>query len=199
MPRPESPTAKSAGARLWRRGIVAVTAAIAGFGLAALTGMAIAKSFTVEVLGNATVTNTAGVSKHEAIVANPHGVSLYTLTHDTIAHPGCTKANGCFAFWIPATVPSKSTKLTKPSGVKGTLRTFHRNGLFQLTLNNHPLYTFKFDKKKKGVATGEGIPSFGGVWHAVLAARTTGKTPNTTTTTTSTTTMTTPPYTYPSY
>lgn len=192
MPRPQFLASGPAPARRRRRAIVAVTAAIAGFGLAALAGLAIAKTFTVEVVGHAKV---SGVSKPEAIVANVHGVSLYTLSHDTIAHPGCTKANGCFAFWFPATVRSKRTKLTKPAGVRGTLRTFHRNGFFQLTLNNHPLYTFKLDSKKQGVANGEGIPSFGGVWHVVKASSSSN--PKTTTTTTSTGTPTMPYCLYP--
>jgi predicted lipoprotein with Yx(FWY)xxD motif len=195
MPDPKLPAARSSAVRLSRRAIVGLTAAVAGFGLAALAGLAIAKTFTLKVVANAKVTDILKPSvaaKHEAVVANSHGLSLYTLTHDTIAHPGCTKANGCFAFWFPATVPSKSTKLTKPAGVKGTLRTFHRGGFFQLTLNNHPLYTFKADNKKKGVAVGEGVGSFGGVWHVVKAS-TKAKTKTTTTTTTTTT----PTYTYP--
>jgi predicted lipoprotein with Yx(FWY)xxD motif len=195
MPDPKLPVTRSSAARLSRRWLVGLTAAIAGFGLAALAGLAIAKTFTVKVVANAKVTditNPNTAAKHEAVVSNSRGLSLYTLTHDTIAHPGCTKANGCFAFWFPATVPSKNMKLAKPAGVKGTLRTFHRNGFFQLTLNNHPLYTFKLDMKKKGVAVGEGVASFGGVWHVAKASAVKNKTPNSTTTTTA-------PYTYPMY
>ncbi len=190
MPRPKFLASGPAGARLRRRGVVAVAAAIAGFALAAMAGLAIAKTFTLKVAANVKVSNITDpnvAAKHEAVAVNAHGVSLYTLTHDTIAHPGCTKANKCFTFWFPATVPSKSTKLTKPAGVKGKLGTFHRNGFFQLTLNNHPLYTFKFDSKKKGVANGEGVKSFGGVWHVVKASS--ASKPATTTTTPTTTTM----------
>jgi predicted lipoprotein with Yx(FWY)xxD motif len=190
MPDPKLPAPRSSGARLNRRAIVGLTAAVAGFGLAALTGLAIAKTFTLKVVANAKVSNISvlhSAVKHEAVAANSHGVTLYILTHDTIAHPGCTKANKCFMFWFPATVPSKSTKLTKPPGVKGTLRTFHRDGFFQLTLNNHPLYTFKLDNKKQGVAVGDGVKSFGGVWHPVPASAK-GKTQTTPTTTTMTTT-----------
>jgi predicted lipoprotein with Yx(FWY)xxD motif len=165
-----------------------LVACIAGFGLAALTGLAIAKSFTLGVAKNAKVTNVSGVTKHENIYTDLHGVAVYTLTHDTIKHPGCTKANGCFGFWFPVTVP-KNAKLTKAAGIKGELGTFHRNGFFQLTLDKHPLYTFKFDDKRKGVATGEGVPSFGGVWHVEVDAAGGGtKTTTTTTTTTSSTT-----------
>jgi predicted lipoprotein with Yx(FWY)xxD motif len=196
MPDPKSSAVRSSAPRRSRRVIVGLTAAIAGFGLAALAGMAIAKTFTLKVVANAKVSNISDpsvASKREAVAANLHGVSLYTLTHDTIAHPGCTKANKCFMFWFPATVPSKSTKLTKPSGVKGTLRVFHRNGFFQLALNNHPLYTFKLDNKKSGVAVGDGVKSFGGVWHPVPASAKA----KTQTTPTMTTTTTTPTCLYP--
>jgi predicted lipoprotein with Yx(FWY)xxD motif len=168
-------------------------AGIAGLALAAMTGLAVAKSFTLGVAKNAKVTNIKGVTKHENVVSNAHGVSVYTLTHDTIHHPGCTKANGCFAFWFPVTVSSKNSKLTKAPGVKGKLGTFHRDGFFQVTLDKHPLYTFKLDNKHKGVATGEGIPSFGGIWHVEQATAT--KTSQTTSTSTSTSTST--GYTYP--
>jgi predicted lipoprotein with Yx(FWY)xxD motif len=176
-----------------KRFVAIVIIGTAGFGVAALTGLAVAKSFTLAVVKNAKVTNTKGVTKHENVVSNAHGVSVYTLTHDTIQHPGCTKANGCFAFWFPVTVPSKSSKLTKAPGVKGKLGTFHRNGFFQVTLDKHPLYTFKFDNKHKGVATGEGIANFGGIWHVEQASGAS----KSTTTSSSTSTSTSTGYTYP--
>ncbi len=148
-----------------------LVAAIAGVAVAALAGLAVARSFTLQTDKNAQVTSVKGVTKRENVVANTQGVAVYTLTHDSIQHPGCTKANGCFAFWFPVTVHSKSSKLTKAPGIKGKLRLFHRNGFFQVTLDNHPLYTFKLDNKLKGVAKGEGIPSFGGVWHVVTTSR----------------------------
>jgi predicted lipoprotein with Yx(FWY)xxD motif len=185
MPR----TRKTGGRVSGRRSVAIMIAAVAGFGVAGMAGLAVAKSFTLGVATNAKVTNIKGVTKHENIASDAHGLSVYTLTHDTIQHPGCTKANGCFAFWFPVTVPSKNTKLTKAPGIKGNLGMFHRNGFFQLTLDKHPLYTFKFDNKRKGVATGEGIPTFGGIWHVVQAGATkkTTKTTSTMTTTTSTT------------
>lgn len=178
-----------------KRFVAIVLIGTAGFGVAALTGLAVAKSFTLAVVKNAKVTNITnpkGVAKHENVVSNAHGVSVYTLTHDTIQHPGCTKANRCFAFWFPVTVPSKSSKLTKAPGVKGKLGTFHRNGFFQVTLDKHPLYTFKFDNQHKGVATGEGVASFHGIWHVERASATTQSTKTSTTTSTSMSTSTSP-------
>jgi predicted lipoprotein with Yx(FWY)xxD motif len=181
MPRKQTTGARSSGLRRGKCSAAVLIAAIAGFALAALTGLAIAKSFTIGISKNAKVTNMIKkTSTRENVYTDTHGVAVYTLTHDTIQHPGCTKANGCFGFWFPVTVPSKNTKLTKASGIKGTLALFHRNGFFQVTLDKHPLYTFKLDNKRKGVATGEGIPSFGGIWHVEVDA--TKKSTKTTTT-----------------
>jgi predicted lipoprotein with Yx(FWY)xxD motif len=176
-----------------------VIACIAGFALAALTGLAVAKSFTIGVAKNAKVTNMVKhTTKKESIYTDTHGVAVYTLTHDTIQHPGCTKANGCFKFWFPVTVSSKTAKLTKASGVKGKLGLFHRNGFSQVTIDNHPLYTFKFDNKHKGVATGEGLATFGGVWHVDVDTTKSATTPPpmTGTTTGTGTNCSLPPYCY---
>jgi hypothetical protein len=73
-------------------------------------------------------------------------------------------------FWPPVTV-SSPRKLTKAAGIKGTLGTWHRNGFFQVTLNGHPLYTFSQDHQRRA-ATGEGLNTFGGIWHVLRPATT---------------------------
>jgi predicted lipoprotein with Yx(FWY)xxD motif len=177
-----------------------LTAAVAGFATALLVGIAIAKTFTLEVAKHAKVTNTAGVTKRENIVVNSRGFAVYDLTGDSKHHPKCTKANHCFPIWPPVTVAS-ARKLTKAAGVHGKLGVWRRNGFFQVTLGGHPLYRFAPDTKRR-VATGEGIRSFGGTWHVIKASvpgSATGTTTSTTTTTmtTTTTTTTTGPCSYP--
>jgi predicted lipoprotein with Yx(FWY)xxD motif len=175
-------------------------AAIAGILTAGLVGMAVAKTLTLQVGKNATVMNTSGSTAHENIVTNAKGHAVYTLSGDTTSHPKCTKANGCFGFWPPVTV-SSAKSLSKASGISGKLGTFKRNGLTQVTVNGHPIYTFSPDKKKNA-ATGEGIHGFNGVWHVVKGPKSTSNatnsTPTTTTSapTTSAPTMTSP---YPGY
>ena len=142
---------------------VAIVAALTAFAMAALVGVALAKTLTLQVAKNAKVTNQTGTTKTESIVATSRGFAAYDLTGDSKSHPECTKANGCFSFWHPITVAS-AKKLSKASGIKGKLGTWHRNGFVQVTLGGHPLYTFFLDTKKR-VATGEGIKSFGGTWH----------------------------------
>ena len=93
---------------------------------------------------------------------------------------------------------SSAKNLSKAAGVPGKLGTFKRNGLIQVTLGGHPLYTFANDNKKDN-ATGEGINGFGGIWHVVKdpgASSGSSPSPTTSTPTMSTPTTTSP---YPGY
>ncbi|MGZ4299818.1 MAG: COG4315 family predicted lipoprotein, partial [Solirubrobacteraceae bacterium] len=172
--------------RLRRVHVAIVIAAFAGLLSAALVGMAVAKTLTLRVANGASVTNQSGSTKTESIVVNTKGRAVYTLSGDTTKNPKCTKANGCFAFWPPVTV-SSAKNLSKQAGVKGKLGTFKRNGLIQVTLGGHPLYTFSNDKKK-ATATGEALHGFNGVWHVVKdpGGSSSSSTPTTTTTTSTT-------------
>jgi predicted lipoprotein with Yx(FWY)xxD motif len=165
----------------------ATIAALAGFAVAALVGVAVATTFTLHVAKNARVTNQTGTTTRENIVVTSRGFAVYDLTGDSKSHPECTKAKGCFKFWPPVTV-SSSKKLSKGPGVSGKLGVWHRDGFFQVTLAGHPLYRFAPDSQRDH-ATGEGIHSFGGTWHVIKAAGSSGA--GTTMSTGITTTMTT--------
>jgi predicted lipoprotein with Yx(FWY)xxD motif len=142
--------------------MVAVLAA--GAALLTMAGLAIAKSFTLNVAGNAAVTNmTAHTTKHESIVVDGKGFAVYWLTGDARTHPECTKANSCFSVWPPVTAAS-ARSLTKAAAIKGKLTTWSRNGFVQAVLNGRPLYTFAPDTRRSD-ATGEGVVGFGGTWH----------------------------------
>jgi predicted lipoprotein with Yx(FWY)xxD motif len=183
--------------RLWRPAVM-LAMAIAGFATAALVGVALAKTFTLQVAKGAKVTNTRSQSTSENVIVNSRSRAVYALTGDSQRHPECTKANGCFQFWFPVKV-SSAKQLTKAPGISGKLGVWHRNGFFQVTLAGHPLYTFAGDTQKDA-ATGEGIKSFGGTWHVAKATNTgtnTMTTGTTTTTTGTTTGTTTTPCLYP--
>jgi predicted lipoprotein with Yx(FWY)xxD motif len=170
-----------------RRPVVLLVACVAGFALAGLAGFAAAKG-----------PSTLGTSKNsmldETIVVNSRGLTLYELRPETTHHLLCTKLNGCFGVWLPLTVPSANSKLSAARGVSGKLGVLHRNGFFQVALGGHPLYRFAGDASKQGVASGQGIHSFGGTWHVVAAASSPNTTPTGTTPTMTTPTMTTPYY-----
>ena len=169
--------------------VVATIAATAGFAAAALGGVALARTFTLQVATSASVTNQSGTTKTENIVVNSRGFAVYTLTGDSMSHPKCTKAKGCFTFWPPLKV-SSAKALSKASGIKGRLGVWHRNGFFQVTLAGHPLYRYAPDTQRHH-ATGEGVVSFGGTWHVKTPGSTTSSTTMPITTTTMTTTTTT--------
>ncbi len=183
--------------------VLMMTAGALGVGLAVLVGIAVAKSFTLDVAKDATVTNFFSPNTHTSVkenIAADGGFAVYMLSGDSKKHPKCTKAVGCFSIWPPVTIPGK--KLTKASGVRGKLGTWKRDGFTQVTLAGHPLYFFAAGHDTKGHATGEDIHSFHGVWHVLaLAGAAGGRTTSTGTTTGTTTypspTGTTTPYPYP--
>jgi predicted lipoprotein with Yx(FWY)xxD motif len=173
--------------RLLRIGLV-LAAALAGVAAAALVSAAIAKTFTLKVGKHATVTNTRGVTRKEGIAVSSKGFAVYTLTGDSRRHQECVKRNGCFALWPPVKVSSVK-KLSKAPGIKGKLGKLRRDGFVQVTLGGHPLYTYAADIHR-GKATGEGIKSFGGIWHVVKVRGSSSSSSSTTTTMSTSTGMT---------
>src|ERR1700733_13416538 len=114
------------GPRFFRRHALRSTLAVvlgtAGFATAALVSVALAKTFTINAVSNAKVTNASNKTVREGIAINGKGFAVYTLSGETRNHPECTKANKCFQFWFPVKV--KSTKgMTKAPHVRGSLGT----------------------------------------------------------------------------
>jgi predicted lipoprotein with Yx(FWY)xxD motif len=96
------------------------------------------------------------------VYVDAKGNTLYTLTNAGQA-VACTGA--CAAIWPPLLIPAGST----PKGAKGVTGLGSAAG--QVTDAGLPLYRFSHDTKA-GQANGEGISSFGGVWHVVKEAGT---------------------------
>lgn len=151
--------------RRLRRTPLLLGLAVTVLGGTVLAGVVVARTFTLSVARNATVSGPSGNTVHEGILVTARGAAVYTLSGDSKSHPKCTKSNGCFGFWPPVKV-SSARHLTHASGVKGRLGTWRRNGFVQVTLGGHPLYTFSQDSRR-ATATGEGLHTFGGVWHVV--------------------------------
>lgn len=166
------------------RSVAIILAGAVGFAVAALGGLAFAKTFTLKVAKNAKVVNfnTHAVS-HETIVTTSSGAALYTLSGETPHHLKCTSSQ-CLSFWPPLKANSAKS-LSKATGINGKLGVIHRKGFTQVTLSGHPLYRFAPDKKNQG-ATGQDVMNFGGTWHVVTASS--HKTSSSSTTTGSTTT-----------
>jgi predicted lipoprotein with Yx(FWY)xxD motif len=154
---------------------------IAGTAVLAVSGVAIARSFTLKVLQGVHVTNTPtkafrvkAVDTHEAVAVGPTGYAVYTFQGETTHHLICKKTanamTNCWAFWPP--VAARSAKgLSKQSGIRGKLGTFRNHGTLQVTLNGQPLYYFTPDIQggNKHNATGDELKTFGSIWHIVKA------------------------------
>jgi predicted lipoprotein with Yx(FWY)xxD motif len=161
--------------------------AIAGFLVAGLVGVAVARTFTLNVAKHATVQNgNTGNRTTENIVVTSRGFAVYDLSGETVRHPECTKGNGCFGFWPPVTVSSLKS-LSKAPGITGKLGIWRRDGLRQVTLAGHPLYRYFADTRHHR-ATGEALNTFGGIWHVIKPMSTKPVRSTTTTTTSSSTT-----------
>jgi predicted lipoprotein with Yx(FWY)xxD motif len=105
------------------------------------------------------------------VLVDSRGHTLYELSPETAARLLCK--GQCLSFWPPLTARSSKAKLHAAAGVHGRLGTLHRRGgTVQITLNGHPLYRYSGDHAA-GQANGEGIKSFGGTWHTVVAGSST--------------------------
>jgi predicted lipoprotein with Yx(FWY)xxD motif len=106
------------------------------------------------------IVETSHSSKLGDILTDAKGMTLYTLT--SAGKPvACT--GPCATVWPPLLLPAG---VTTPSatGVSG-VATVSMNGGPQVTHNGDPLYRFSGDAAP-GNTHGEGINSFGGIWHA---------------------------------
>jgi len=146
-----------------RRSVLPALVVTFGLLATALVGVAMARTFTLKVAGNATVKNQSGATTHATIVVNSKGRAVYFLTGDSSKHPECN-TDGCLAAWPPVTAKSLKS-LSAQHGIKGKLGIWHHDGFGQVTLGGHPLYTFAGDRTRDH-ATGEGIPfSSTEIWH----------------------------------
>jgi predicted lipoprotein with Yx(FWY)xxD motif len=93
------------------------------------------------------------------VLTNAKGFALYSFAPDTATKSACSGA--CAAAWPPqkasGTVTSPYTTIKRSDGTT------------QLVFDGHPLYTYIADTAP-GVASGNGVNAFGGVWKEVPAS-----------------------------
>ncbi len=131
-------------------------AAVFVFALLGTAGAGAATKSTVKV------TTVPGVG---AVLSNPRGRTLYTLTDTSGAAVECSGA--CASAWPPYTV-SGTAKANAPKGVQSLAI---NRGTHQVTWKGLPLYTFSGDTAAK-TANGNGLTSFGGTWNVVKSTKT---------------------------
>jgi predicted lipoprotein with Yx(FWY)xxD motif len=105
------------------------------------------------------------------VLTNQSGVTVYEAQQEAGGKIMCT--GSCLSFWVPVTV-SQGVTPHAASGVTGKLGTISRpGGGLQLTVNGHPLYTFRQDSGPGSDKGNDFTDSFGGTsftWHALTTA-----------------------------
>jgi predicted lipoprotein with Yx(FWY)xxD motif len=126
------------------------------------TTRAAGSSTTAKPANSAAVIVAKPVGDLGTILVDAKGRTVYTLTNGGAA-VACT--GPCLQAWPPVVLPPDQTTATGGPGVEGLGVVSEASGE-QVTSGGLPLYTFAGDTAA-GQATGEGISSFGGVWHVV--------------------------------
>jgi predicted lipoprotein with Yx(FWY)xxD motif len=158
-----SPFVKPRTSRLrWMAVVGAGTLVLSAYGLVGAPAFASSKTSSAPKV----TVKTKKLKSLGTVYVDAKGNTLYQLTNAGQAVP-CT--GGCAAIWPPLLIPAGST----PKGAKGVSGLGLAAG--QVTVAGLPLYRFSGDSKV-GQANGEGISSFGGVWHVVKEAGTTSST-----------------------
>lgn len=100
-------------------------------------------------------------AKLGTVLADRTGATLYTLTSNGKAVP-CSGA--CAQAWPPLELPAGVSAPTGSSGITGLSAVPGPDGTQLVAVNGLPLYRFVKDEDAED-AYGEGVASFGGVWH----------------------------------
>lgn len=115
--------------------------------------------------------STGQVSGAGTVLTDSSGMTVYEAQQEVGGKIMCT--GSCLSFWMPVTV-SPGTTPQAASAVTGKLGTIKRpDGGTQLTVNGHPLYTFKQDTSPGSDMGNNFSDNFGGTaftWHALTVA-----------------------------
>lgn len=102
------------------------------------------------------------------VVVDAGGKTYYVLSSEASGTITCTDASGCTAVWPDTELPSGVKAATAGPGVDGSKLSTVKDpaGHSYVTFGGYPLYTYSKDPSP-GVATGQGIQSFGGTWEVM--------------------------------
>jgi predicted lipoprotein with Yx(FWY)xxD motif len=107
--------------------------------------------------------------KPAKIVVDRRGDSIYELGGESLAHLKCVNWT-CLKQFPPVEVRGYNVKVPVAPGVPGKVTILRRvkANLYQVMLDNHPLYYYSGDAKI-GSTKGQGVKGPGGTWHVVKA------------------------------
>jgi predicted lipoprotein with Yx(FWY)xxD motif len=99
------------------------------------------------------------------VLVDGKGMTVYMLTSDKPNKSNCS--GQCLTYWPPVAAQKSGTKSPGVTAAVGSTKS--TAGSLMATAAGWPLYTYISDKSP-GQVTGEGIPSFGGVWYVLSPA-----------------------------
>jgi predicted lipoprotein with Yx(FWY)xxD motif len=108
--------------------------------------------------------------KSAKIVVDRRGDTVYGLSGESLAHLQCVTAT-CLKQFSPVLVRSAGVKVPVAAQVPGKVTVLRRPkaNLYQVMLDNHPLYFYSGDTTI-GATRGQGLRGpGGGAWHVVKA------------------------------
>lgn len=144
------------------RGVVLAVAAVAL--LTAACGSSTPKTSSQAAPTSATVKTSS--TSAGTVLATANGYTVYVLLSASGATLSCTGA--CAAIWPPVMLTGTPTA---GSGVSAHLSTASTTSGLRLLVNGRPVYHFRGDTAP-GEAKGQGLHTFGGIWHALTPAGT---------------------------
>jgi predicted lipoprotein with Yx(FWY)xxD motif len=114
--------------------------------------------------GGAATIDVANNPQLGQILTDSNGNTVYVFDKDSNGKSACS--GSCAGVWPPVTT-SGSPKAGQGVIASKLGTTKRSDGSTQVTYAGHPLYTYTSDTSP-GDTTGNGINSFGALWHAVL-------------------------------
>jgi predicted lipoprotein with Yx(FWY)xxD motif len=107
----------------------------------------------------------ASVSGVGTVLVDGAGYTLYLFEPDRQSTPTCT--GSCTSAWPPLVLPAGASPKAGAGAQAGLVGEVARSdGGNQVTYNRWPLYRWVGDTRP-GVATGQGLDNFGGLWFVV--------------------------------
>ena len=155
----------------WSFAFVALALIVGAAACGSSSGSAKATTTAASSSSGGVVVNLADVPGLGKVLVDSKGDTLYVLSSEKGNKVTCTDANTCTKYWPDSELPKGTTSATAGPGVNAALLGVAKGptGDSYASYATYPLYTYAADGGP-GQSHGEGIPGFGGVWHAINAA-----------------------------
>jgi predicted lipoprotein with Yx(FWY)xxD motif len=139
-------------------------------GIACIAMLAVAGTAMGGTVSSVGVANRTVAGRPTTIVVDRRGDTIYELGGESLAHLQCVTWR-CLTSFQPVEVRSANVRVPAGPGVPGRLTILRRikANLYQVMLDNHPLYYYSGDKTI-GSTLGQGVKGPGGTWHVVTGS-----------------------------